>query len=147
MMERRITISAEMEEIPRALEIFEEVMAASGFCRQEMLRLQLAVEEACANIVLHGYGEEEGKICLKALVDGDRLFVTVEDEGEPFDPTACSPPRLEEDLEGRGIGGLGIHLMRSLVDGISYEFMDGKNVLTLMMKRDRSSDAIPGGER
>lgn len=145
-MERRITIPADLEEITRAAGILEEVMAAAGFCREEILRLQLAVEEACANVVLHGYGEEEGEICLRALVDGDRLSVTVEDEGGPFDPTACSPPRLEEDLEGRGIGGLGVHLMRSLVDGISYEFRDGKNVLTLMVKRDRS-DAILGGER
>jgi len=94
--------------------------------------MQLALEEACINIVQHGYRGTYGAILIAIDFKEDRLIVTIEDDAPPFDPTKFEKPNFTANLGRRPIGGLGIHLMRSLADEIRYEFENGKNRLILM---------------
>ena len=133
-----ISIEAKREKIPLAVEFVEEVMTASRFDRRRILEVQLAVEEAFTNTALHGYRDNKGiiRICSRDIDDG--MEVVIEDDGLPFDPTKLAAPVLTDDVEKRPIGGLGVHLMRKFMDGLKYEFKDGKNNLILTIKRRNS---------
>ena len=97
-------------------------------------RIHLALEEAVSNVIMYAYPEgTAGNMVLDAVRDGNRLRFTLVDRGKAFDPTAAPEANLSASLEDRPIGGLGIHLVRSIMDSIRYERRDGKNVLTLII--------------
>ena len=133
--EQEITIKATKEQIPVISAFIEEVMASAGFDLKKIMEVQLAAEEVCTNIALYAYSRGDGLIRLAARVAGGRLDLVIEDEGTPFDPTAVVATIPDAKVEDRQIGGLGIPLIKSYVDGIAYEFKDGKNALKLVKKR------------
>ena len=96
-------------------------------------RIHLALEEAVSNVIMYAYPEGTGNLVLDAVRDGNRLRFTLVDRGKAFDPTAAPETNLEAPLEERLVGGLGIHLVRSIMDSISYSRLDGKNVLTMII--------------
>jgi serine/threonine-protein kinase RsbW len=132
-----ITVAANTEQIPVISEFIEELMRTSGFDSKAIMEVQLAVEEACTNIALYAYPGREGNIHIKARA-GDGLILSIEDDGTPFDPTKLDDPLMQADAEERPIGGLGIYLIKTYVDGVSYESKDGKNILTLVKKKSDS---------
>lgn len=96
-------------------------------------RLQLAVEEAVVNVIDYAYPMgTEGEILVKMLSDGDRIKFVITDSGVVFDPTLADKVDSTLSAEERKIGGLGIHLVRGLMDSINYEREGGKNILTLI---------------
>ncbi|VVB72921.1 Methanogenesis regulatory histidine kinase FilI [uncultured archaeon] len=122
------------EAIPLINAFLDDIMSCSGFGKKEISEVQLAVEEAVINIIHHGYRGSEGSIHLKCDFRDGCQKIVIEDSAPPFDPTTYSMPDLASDLELRRIGGLGIHLIKSLTDGLKYEFRDGKNRLIMMKK-------------
>ncbi len=130
----KIAVAAREEEIPIVMEQLNEIMTRSEFDNQAIREVQLAVEEACNNIVRHGYRGEKGDIRIDIDIEADRLRVTIVDDAPLFDPTQFGEPDFAADVERRPIGGLGIHLIRAMVDEISYEFQDKKNRLTLIKR-------------
>jgi serine/threonine-protein kinase RsbW len=129
-----LAVPASLGQIPIISEFIVDFMAASGFDSETMLEAQLAAEEACTNIALYAYGNGEGCINIAIKMAGDRLELTIADNGTPFDPTAKRVAIPNSDAENRPIGGLGIELIRAMVDEVHYEFKDGKNVLRLVKK-------------
>ena len=97
-------------------------------------RIHLALEEAVSNVIMYAYPEgTAGNMVLDAVRDGNRLQFTLVDRGKAFDPTTVPEANPEAPLEERPVGGLGIHLVRSIMDSISYSRLDGKNVLTMII--------------
>ena len=99
--------------------------------------INLALEEAVSNVMLYAYpGRTDGMVFVEYLEmlepDGKRLIFTISDSGIPFDPTQKEQADITLSAEDRAIGGLGIHLVRQLMDEISYERTDDKNILTLV---------------
>ncbi len=135
MNEHEITVKATIDQIPVISDFVESLMSVAGFNSRKTMEVLLVVEEACTNIIKYAYPGKEGTIQISARVSGDRLELTIEDEGVPFDPTTHIVTLSQADAKDRPVGGLGIHLMRSLMDGISFEFKDGMNVLTLVKNR------------
>jgi serine/threonine-protein kinase RsbW len=99
---------------------------------QTVYNIQLAVQEACANIVNHAYSDDQGRIGLTLLLDGSPPVMSIElrDAGEPFNPTDTADP----DLDIPQIHGYGVFLMRELMDEVVYESRSGANYLR-MVKR------------
>jgi serine/threonine-protein kinase RsbW len=99
--------------------------------------VQLAVDEACSNIIEHAYGgEDRGVIeCSHRIRDGD-LTIVLRDYGQPFDPAAVPEPDVEAGLEERPEGGLGLFFIRKIMDEVIFEFdsVTG-NVLTLVKRK------------
>jgi serine/threonine-protein kinase RsbW len=94
--------------------------------------LNVVLDEAVSNAVNHGYDAgARGEIAVRLRRAGDSVAVEVEDDGRPFDPLQVPPPDLTLSLEQRPIGGLGIHLIRNLMDEVSYARRDGRNVLKM----------------
>jgi sigma-B regulation protein RsbU (phosphoserine phosphatase) len=130
-------IQSRDEEILRVTEEVARIMSRAGFDMKRTQDVQLAVEEACINIVRHGYRGGEGSIGIALDAQDDRLMVTITDQAPKFDPTVFDKPDFSADLEKRPVGGLGIHLMKSMVDDMRYEFDEGKNRLTMIKRKER----------
>jgi serine/threonine-protein kinase RsbW len=94
--------------------------------------LNVVLDEAVSNAVNHGYAAGvRGEIAVRLRRRPDSVLVEVEDDGKPFDPLQAPPPDLTLPLEQRPIGGLGIHLIRNLMDEVAYARVDGRNVLKM----------------
>lgn len=101
--------------------------------------INLALEEAVTNVMLYAYpGRNDGKVFVEFVEvnepEGKKLIFTISDSGIPFDPTQKEEADITLSVEERAIGGLGIHLVRQLMDEIVYEREDDKNILTLVKK-------------
>jgi anti-sigma regulatory factor (Ser/Thr protein kinase) len=130
-----LTIKPDIREIPGISSMLESVMRDHGFLNEDILDTQLAVEEAVTNIIAHGYGEDtRGEIVVSCRADRDLVEIRIEDRALPFNPLAFPEPELTDDLEERKIGGLGIFLIRHVMDETAYHFEDGKNILVLVKK-------------
>ena len=109
-----------------------------GLDESAIYDLQLAVDEACANSVEHGYGGEGGKIEISIEPTNDGVQVIVRDWGHVFDPAAVSSPNVSAPLEQRPLGGLGLFLMQQVMDEVRFEFDAEKgNTLTMVKQRRR----------
>ena len=95
--------------------------------------LSVALDELLANELSHGMaGRDAGLLTVEAELDQERLTVTLADDGPPFDPFGHAAPDTTLSVDDRPIGGLGIHLVRELMDEVSYERRDGQNVVVLV---------------
>ncbi len=113
-----------------------EAAERAGFDSCTVYQVQLAVDEACSNIIKHAYGGEgRGVIeCSRHVQDGD-LIIVLRDYGQPFDPTSVPEPDIEADLEERAGGGLGLYFIRHMMDEVIFDFeSETGNVLTLVKR-------------
>ena len=115
--------------------------AVSDFCAQHGLPpavrddVNLALDEVVANVILHGFADSaEHNIIVRLCIDPGIVSVSVEDEGLPFNPLQTPEPDLALPIEQRPIGGLGIHLVRNIMDELEYQRLEGRNCL-VMKKR------------
>ncbi len=99
---------------------------------ERIMKLQLALEEVLVNVINYAYpADVVGDISLTAELFHDSLIFTLRDGGTPFDPTQIAEPDVDAPLEERPIGGLGIHLVRHIMESISYSYTAGSNILTM----------------
>jgi serine/threonine-protein kinase RsbW len=111
-----------------------EIARKGGFGSKEVYNIQLATDEAASNIIEHAYeGVSNGLLELSCGIQGNAIIIVLVDHGEPFDPSEIPMPDLKADLSERKIGGLGIFLMRKLMDDVRYDSQPGKNSNTLTM--------------
>ena len=118
-------------------EFVAQVAREGGFTEKEIYSLQLAADEAASNIIEHAYkGISNANLDVTCDVHGDALIITMRDTGRPFDPSKVKQPNLKAGLSDRQIGGLGVYLMRKLMDEVHYE-SDSKtgNLLTMTKRR------------
>jgi serine/threonine-protein kinase RsbW len=130
-----IVIGADLNEVSRVAAAIDEAMRACAFSGEAILDLQLAVEEAIANTVIHGYRGAAGEVVIAIRATHDTVEVRIEDNAPPFDPLSLPEPDLGSDLDERRIGGLGVYLIRQVTDEVFYRYADGKNILTLVKRR------------
>ncbi len=128
---RRLTIKNEVDELTKLPEFVETFCEEAGVDTALVASLNLAIEEAATNVVLYAYQEGTGLIDIDALVTPHYLQFVITDNGVPFDPTQQEDADITLSAEERPIGGLGIFLVRQIMDSIKYERVDNKNVLTL----------------
>jgi serine/threonine-protein kinase RsbW len=113
------------------------IAESAGFCPKAVYAVQVAVDEACSNIIEHAYGgQERGPIVCTCHVRDDKLIVVLGDFGCPFDPSSVPRPDLCADLNKRTAGGLGVFFIRQLMDQVYFESKPGYgNTLTLIKHR------------
>ena len=132
ILQRELSLPNNIEDIPRLGTFVDEVCEALEFDVSTTMQLNLALEEAVVNVMNYAYPQGTvGEIYIEATCNERRLKFTITDWGVPFDPTAKQEVDTTLPVEERPIGGLGIHLIRKLMDSINYEHVNGKNVLTL----------------
>ena len=130
-----ITIPADIAAIPGVSAALETAMNVYAFTDQDILDTQLSVEEAITNTIVHGYHGSPGEIAVTCTASHGIVEVRIEDSAPPFDPLSLPDPDISANLDDRMIGGLGIHLIRRLMDDILYRYEDGKNILVLVKRK------------
>lgn len=134
-MQRNITLTNDIQDVPKLSAFVDEVCEEMGFEATDTMQMNLAIEEAVVNVMNYAYlPGTQGDIDIVAQADDLCLKFTISDSGTPFDPTARPEADTTLSAEERPIGGLGIYLVRQLMDSINYERIDNKNVLTLRKK-------------
>ena len=128
-------VPAELQNLGVIRRFVQETATALGCDRKAVDDILQAVEEAAANIIVHGYGGQPGDIEVEVSLEQAVLVVRLRDRAALFDPTGVPPPDLTRPLEERRLGGLGIHLARYFTDSMTYRVTDdGRNELTLQRK-------------
>jgi anti-sigma regulatory factor (Ser/Thr protein kinase) len=133
-----VRFDAKFEFLDEIREYVGDVARKGGFSNKDVYNIQLATDEAASNIIEHAYeGVPNGVLDLACSMEKDVIKIVLIDYGVPYDPSAVPMPDIKADLSERKIGGLGIFLMRKLMDEVHYEpRADKSNVLT-MTKRKR----------
>jgi len=128
----RMELRGDFSELRRLAGWFE-AKAPPGLSADTSFAVQLCLEEAVANIIMHGGGAKDDRLQIAIALErnGGTLVARIEDSGREFDPTQFPPPSVAKSLEEAKVGDLGIHLMRSFASDMHYERRDGRNRLTL----------------
>ncbi|HMZ07972.1 MAG TPA: ATP-binding protein [Anaerolineales bacterium] len=130
------TFPASFDYLDEIRELVAETARAGGFSEKAIYSLQLAADEAASNIIEHAYeGISNASIYLTCDINGEEIVITMLDKGTPFDFSAVKEPNLTSDLSERQIGGLGVYLMRKLMDKVNYETTRAGNLLTMTKRR------------
>ena len=112
------------------------LVLGAGYAPGDAHALAVAFSEACTNVHRHAYhGRRDGRIGLRVAIDGERVVLTLEHEGEAFDPATYAPPDLKRPSES----GYGLYLITSLVDEVSFERMPLGGRVVLVKRRNRPS--------
>lgn len=133
MREARSTVAAEAAHLPALTRFLQGFWSASALPAEQALAFELALEEVFMNVVMHGAQRAGGiPVVEVALRHADgRLTMTVEDDGPQFDPLTLPPPKLTGSLEERPVGGLGVFLVRKMMDTVSYQRIGARNRLRM----------------
>ena len=119
-------------------EFVNRVAAQAGLNEMEAGQLELAVDEACANVIEHAYGDDTTKqVMVRAIFDEDTLRIHVIDTGKGFDPTQVPEQELKDLIAKRRTGGLGMRLIKTLMDEVHYDIEPGKRNELRMVKKLR----------
>ena len=148
-MRREIDLEARPENLKTIRDFIAEACHEAGVPADVSGDLKLAVDEACANVVEHGYAGHSGRAPIGVLFEADeeKIEVTVTDRGRSFDPSRAPQPDIGAGWRDRRIGGLGWHLIRKLVDDVRYESGENAgNRLTLVKRRPAADSKNQGPE-
>jgi anti-sigma regulatory factor (Ser/Thr protein kinase) len=135
---KKMTVKAGLDNLNRVLACVDEELETAGCSMKTQMQVDIAVEEMFVNIANYAYapGEGDADVCVETeeADGGKRIRITLADQGKPYDPLMQEAPDVSLPAEKRKIGGLGIFMARKNMDDMTYEYRDGRNILT-MFKR------------
>jgi anti-sigma regulatory factor (Ser/Thr protein kinase) len=137
------------EELERLSSAIDEFADVHGFSADVTHAIHLALDEVVANVIRHAHDDgDEHRIGVELSLGNGIVTIEVNDDGVAFNPLAAPPPDLELPIEQRRPGGLGIHIIKAIMDGLDYRRSKGRNRLTMvkMLGRfDPGTAASAGG--
>lgn len=140
-IERKFTLQvpSSTENLAMIRDFVSKISVMAGFDESTAAQIELAVDEACANVIEHAYGEDVTReVSVRARVDEDQVQIDIIDTGKGFDPTAVAAKNVEQLIAERKSGGLGMQLISRLMDDVHYEIKPGeRNELHMIKKRKK----------
>ena len=134
-MKKEIQIKNQVDELARVNQFVEEIGEELGLDMELQMNLNLVMEEMVSNVIFYAYPQEkEATIELLAESDGKELTFVLSDRGKEFDPTLKEDADPNVNPMDRDIGGMGIYIVKNIMNQVSYQRLEGKNLLT--MKKD-----------
>ena len=132
-----LTIETNRDELARIVSALEEFGEQESWAPDLIFRVNLVIEEWVLNVMDYGYDGGDNEIELKLTSEPDSLTIEIVDAGKPFDPLHDAPePDLDSPIEDRPVGGLGVYMVRTMMDQTHYRREEGKNHLTLVALRE-----------
>ena len=128
------TFAASMDTIPDIVGFVSETASAMGVHPKLVMHLELAVEEAAVNICSYAYEIPPGEVTIRISRETEVVRIELVDAGVPFDPLAADAPDIRSELENREVGGLGIFLIRRMLDEVHYSRSGDRNILSLAVR-------------
>jgi anti-sigma regulatory factor (Ser/Thr protein kinase) len=130
-IQRSITLPNDIATITQLSEFVETVCEEKGLDMALTMNLNLALEEAVVNVMSYAYPDSQGDVKVDIMIDDQKVVSILTDSGIPFDPTQKGDVDTTLPAEERPIGGLGIHLVKQIMDKVSYQYVGNQNILTL----------------
>jgi anti-sigma regulatory factor (Ser/Thr protein kinase) len=138
-IEYTFELKSSLSELDNLCQNLEDCGQKLGLSKKLIFEINLALDELFTNIISYGFNDEEEHIIkVRITPQNEELCLCIEDDGIPFNPTDFETPDVACSVENCKIGGLGIHIIRKLMDEICYERCEDKNILTL--KKNLSKD-------
>lgn len=142
---KEIQLEASIDSLKPLFDFLISELSAQGCSKRDIRLVKLCAEEVFVNIANYAYRPENGEARVTIDFPDDKhdpvpVILSFIDHGRPFNPLNEGPPDLEAGLEERHIGGLGIFLVRTKMDTVSYEYRDGQNILTLTKNLSHHAD-------
>ena len=132
LMKKLLTIKNQVSELERVNQFIEEIGEELGLDMELQMNLNLVMEEMVSNVIFYAY--PEGKVAdieLLAETHGKKLTFLLSDQGKAFDPTAKEDADPDVNPVDREIGGLGIFIVKNIMNEVTYQRLEGKNLLTM----------------
>jgi len=128
-----IRLDNRLSELDRLADEVERFGEAHDFSPRTTYQIRLALDELLTNVISYGYQDQEKhEIGVRMRLEDGRLIIKLVDDAMPFNPMEAGLPDLSCPVEDRRIGGLGIHLVKKVMDRVRYERKEGKNLLKLV---------------
>lgn len=137
---RRLTVPGQFEQLAQIAEFVTRAAREAGLTEDDVFHVEMAVDEACSNIIEHAYADRSGDIDLACRSSAPgALEITIHDSGRPFDPDVVGLPKVDPpaDLDELNEGGLGLYFMRKLMDEVRFELGSGQGNTLTMTKRSK----------
>lgn len=133
---KELTVEAKIENLDDVLAFVDENLKPHHCSHKIAMQIDVAVEELFVNIAHYAYSPKTGPATLKVEIQAEPLavLITFIDNGIPYDPLKKDDPDVTLSAEERKIGGLGVYMVKKSMDSISYDYKDGKNILTITKK-------------
>ncbi len=130
---KELTVDAAIENIETVTNFINEELEQLNCPMKAQIQIDVAIDELFGNIARYAYNPATGKATVRIEVDKSPLSVVITfiDHGKPFDPLSAATPDITLSAEERGIGGLGIFLVKKSMDLVEYEFENGHNILKI----------------
>jgi len=138
MPQEEIHVTSDLGNLARIAQFVSERALEAGFTESQVFDIQMAVDEACTNVMEHAYGgRPDGQVCVSCHLESDDFVVCVCDSGAPFDPASVPDPDVSSPLEERAIGGLGLFFMQKLMDAVEFSSdpIEGNRVTMRKIRR------------
>ena len=132
-MNKKIEVPADMEYLDDVMDALHGILSDEHVDEELVMKMELAVEEMYTNIANYAYKDGKGNAEVNCVLSDDPREATIvfSDCGVPYNPLERTDPDVTLSAEERPIGGLGVFLTKKLMDSVSYEYKDGKNILTI----------------
>lgn len=135
-IKRSLTVPGSFEYLATIADFIAEAGRDAGSDQDTIFHVQMAVDEACSNVIEHAYqGQDQGEITLKCDCDGKEWVIAIYDTGRAFDPTSVPEPNLNSNVDDIKTGGLGLYFMRQLMDEVEFSFDEKRGNKLRMVKR------------
>ncbi|MBP7507479.1 MAG: ATP-binding protein [Prolixibacteraceae bacterium] len=134
-MEKKFIVENRIEELPLLFSKIEELGEMWNLSLPLTMNINLVLEEAVSNVIFYAFNDEKRhEIIILVSLENEVLKIEIIDDGLPFDPTNRQMPDVTLSAEDREIGGLGIYLIKQIMDTVEYARVDNNNILTLTKK-------------
>ncbi len=139
-----LTVYAKLDQLDTVLGLVQKALSESTCPPKIQKKILVCAEELFVNVVNYAYGSVPGKFTLELEINdtdtGGQISICMKDHGVPFDPLQHKTPELTASAEDRKIGGLGIYMVRNIMDQISYEYLEQKNIVRMTKKWQSQDD-------
>jgi anti-sigma regulatory factor (Ser/Thr protein kinase) len=132
----KLTVTGDFNNLARIADFINEIAVQAGLDDKACYAVQMAVDEACTNVIEHAYGGEgKGKIQLDCQIQAEGLQVTIIDRGIPFDPEQIPPLNTKAPITERSRRGMGVFFIHKLMDRVEYKFNTSQGNQLILFKR------------
>ena len=128
---KELIVAAVNENLDQVQDFVGEFLAELGFKPKQIMQVNIAVEEIYVNIASYAYNPDIGAATVRCINAPDRAIIEFVDSGKPYNPLEREDPDVSKSAEDRGVGGLGVFMVKQLMDNISYRYENGKNILII----------------
>jgi serine/threonine-protein kinase RsbW len=146
VIEQRISVAGDAAQLPVLTRFLTQFWSTAGLPAAESVKFELALEEVFMNVVMHALPGADTQVEVSLILCDGALTLMVENDGPRFDPLLLPAPDVAATLEERKVGGLGVFLVRQMMDAVSYQRVAARNQLR-MTKRLSAGGASPGVAR